>query len=149
MLQKLEDQEKLQLIEEQQTRERIKELKKDKERLEELLQLRDKEVSELKAKIEGWDSDLKRQNEELQKKLRALEEEYMGRIEQLKKELEEAKAKQPQDKRMSHVVYTHRKGGFERLDESEGSSEVQTARKKIPDGKESLALMVSVAFPTY
>ena len=47
---------------------------------------------------------------------------------------------------MSHVVYTHRKGGFEKLDESEGSSEVQTARKKIPDGKEALALMVTHKF---
>jgi len=48
VLQKLEDQEKVQNKETEDTSERIKELRKDKDRLEELLSMREKEINSMK-----------------------------------------------------------------------------------------------------
>jgi hypothetical protein len=44
-------------------------LKKDKERLEELLELRDKEITDMKAKVDKFDSTFLKEKKVLEEKL--------------------------------------------------------------------------------
>lgn len=83
MLQKLEDQEKLQASTELEKEDRIKELKKDKERLEELLSLREKDLSEIKLKLDNQDSV--KEKLLLQQKLRTVETEHQAKLTALTK----------------------------------------------------------------
>ena len=53
--------------------ERIKELKRDKERQEELLQLRDKDITDLKAKIERFENEIGKMEREAKDKIEKME----------------------------------------------------------------------------
>eukprot|EP00347_Sterkiella_histriomuscorum_P007427 403348960 len=142
VLQKLEDQEKLQLIDQSQTQDRIKELKKDKERLEELLSLKERESSDLKKKIDSFDANMQSENQSLKKKLEQMEAEYNSKIDKLQKELDEAKTKLKSftEKRSSQIRQIHT---FDNVDEAD---DMMTLRKKLPDGTETLALMERLEF---
>ncbi|CDW74118.1 UNKNOWN [Stylonychia lemnae] len=137
VLQKIEDQEKQQLIDHTQNQERIKELKKDKERLEELLSLRDRELSDFKRKYENFDLNLVTENQNLQKKIVQMEAEYNTKILNLQKELDDARnqLRSVSEKRSSQLQTMRT---FDNIDEGE---DMFSLRKKIPDGTDTLALM--------